>query len=100
MPTVGRRPIVYSDLDFNHHMNNTKYADMLCDFIPDMAGRYVSALSLSYLREATFGDEITVHRQSLSPDGSCFLFKTVSSTTGQICLEAQVELSSVVTPKS
>lgn len=32
--TVGERRIVYSDLDYNMHMNNTKYPNMVCDFLP------------------------------------------------------------------
>ncbi|MBE6703303.1 MAG: acyl-CoA thioesterase [Ruminococcaceae bacterium] len=35
--TVGYRNIVFSDIDYNMHMNNTKYPDMLCDFLPDPA---------------------------------------------------------------
>ena len=37
---IGERKIVYSDLDYNMHMNNTRYPDMLCDFLPtDEIGR-------------------------------------------------------------
>ena len=94
LPVVGQRRTVYSDLDFNRHMNNTKYADMLCDHIPDMEGKYVSSLSMAYLHEAAYGDEITVCRAQAedAPDG--FLFKTLNQS-GVTCLEARITLSGV-----
>lgn len=93
MPCVGHRRIVYSDLDFNHHMNNTRYADMLCDFLPDMDGKYVSSLSLAYLHEAAYGDDITVCRLPAPDRENVFLIRTTNSD-GVVCLEAEVGLSS------
>ncbi len=86
MESVGSRRIVYSDLDYNGHMNNTHYPDMLCDFIPDMISREVIGFSLSYLHEAAFGKTLTVHRSDLGED---FLFRTVDEE-GTTCLEAKV----------
>ncbi len=97
LPIVGHRRILYSDLDFNRHMNNTKYPDMLCDHIPDMEGKYVSSLSLSYLREAAFGDDITVCRASSFEKENCYLFRT-KNPQGITCLEAEVGLSLAPSP--
>ena len=93
METVGSRTIVYSDLDFNRHMNNTKYPDMICDFLPSMDGRWVTSLSLSYLREAAFGDTLTVNRAT-TDDGEGYLIRT-TRPDGAVCLEALVELSPI-----
>lgn len=92
MPVVGHRRILYSDLDFNRHMNNTRYADMLCDHIPDMEGKYVSSLSLSYLREAAFGDDMTVCRVPSPEKENSYLFRT-KNPQGLTRLEAEVGLS-------
>ena len=92
METVGSRAIVYSDLDFNRHMNNTKYPDMICDFLPSMDGHWVTSLSLSYLREAAFGDTLTVSRATKDGDGEGYLIRT-TRPDGAVCLEAEVELS-------
>ncbi len=89
---VGKRCIVYSDLDFNRHMNNTKYPDMICDFLPDMAGKWVTGLSLSYLKEAAFGDALTVRRAEVSPD--TYLVRT-NREDGAVCLEAAISLSDI-----
>lgn len=84
--TVGERCIVWADLDYNLHMNNTKYPDMLADFLPDPLGVRVTGLSLSYLREAAFGDTLTVERADGS-DG-LYYFRTRKGDT--VCLEAMV----------
>ena len=83
---VGERRIVYSDLDYNMHMNNTRYPDMLCDFLPfDRLGE-VRGMTLSYVREAAFGDVLSVERAE--KDGA-YYFRTVNQR-GEVCLEAVV----------
>ena len=89
---VGTRRIVYSDLDFNRHMNNTKYPDMICDFLPSMDGKWVSSLSLSYLREAAFGDTLTIHRAPVPTTPNAYLIRT-TRPDGAVCLEAEIGLS-------
>ena len=86
---VGVRSIVYSDLDYNMHMNNTRYPDMLCDFLPlEEVGR-VKGFVLSYLHEAAFGDRITVLR---GKQNNSYYFRTVNGE-GKVCLEALIELA-------
>ena len=83
---IGERKIVYSDLDYNMHMNNTKYADMLCDFMPYDVIPKIKGISLSYLHEAAFGDNIKIFS---AHDSEKFDFRTVNED-GKVCLEAQV----------
>lgn len=86
LETLGQRRIVYSDLDYNMHMNNTRYPDMLCDFMPlEDVGR-IKGISLSYLREAAFGNVVTV--LGAKRDES-YYFRTLGED-GAVCLEAQV----------
>ncbi len=97
MDDVGERRIMYSDIDFNHHMNNTRYPDMVCDFLPDMTGRWVRTLSLSYMREASYGDTLTVSRTTapapaLDGVSETYLLRT-TRPDGVVCLEAEVGLS-------
>ena len=72
-------------------MNNTKYPDMICDFLPSMDGKWVTSLSLSYLREAAFGDTMTVHRKAADAE-STYLIRT-TRPDGATCLEAEIGLS-------
>ena len=80
------RPIVYSDLDYNMHMNNTRYADMLCDCLPLEEIPSLKCISLSYLHEAAFGDKIKIYSKKTDDRYS---FRTVNQN-GVTCLEAEV----------
>lgn len=83
---VGERRISHADLDYNMHMNNTKYPDTVRDFLPDPLGVRVTGMSLSYHREAAFGDLLCVERAA---DGmGNYYIRTKKD--GVICLEALV----------
>ncbi len=92
METVGERHIVYSDLDFNYHMNNTKYPDMVCDYLPDMKGKFVSSLSLAYMNEGAFGDTLMLQRLTQGNDE--YLVRAMRGD-GKVCLEAAVALKNM-----
>ena len=85
---VGTRKIVYSDIDYNMHMNNTRYPNMLCDFMNIEDTSRICSVSLSYLREASLHDTLIVMRAKV---GECYFFKTLGSD-GKVCLEAEVIL--------
>ncbi len=84
---LGERKIVYSDIDYNMHMNNTKYADMLCDFMPYEKISDIKGISLSYLHEARFGDTVKVYSK-ISEDKKRYSFRTISGNN--TCLEAEI----------
>ena len=86
---VGERTIVYSDIDYNLHMNNTKYPDMLCDFIPFEKVGEIKGFLISYLGEAAIGDKVTVSRAF---DSGVYYFKT-HNQKGKSCIEAEVILN-------
>ena len=71
---VGKRKIVYSDIDYNMHMNNTKYPNMLCDFMELSDTERICGMSLSYLHEAALGDELDV---MCVKDEENYFFRTV-----------------------
>jgi acyl-ACP thioesterase len=86
LTSIGKRRIVYSDLDYNMHMNNTRYPDMLCDYLPiELTGK-ISGMLLSYVHEAAFGDTLEIF--AAESEGTRF-FRTVGES-GETCLEAQI----------
>lgn len=91
MEFVGERRIVYSDIDYNGHMNNTRYPDMLCDFIPEMRESRMTGMVLSYRKEAVFAHTLRVFRAKTE---NGYLLCTVDED-GSICTEGLVQLSSI-----
>ena len=94
---VGRHKVTYADVDVNRHMNNTKYADMLCSYLPDegersaLDGRRVASLSIAYSAEAPLGGEIAIlHAEA---DGAHF-FRTVRGD-GKTNVEARIVLGEI-----
>lgn len=94
MEEVGVRRIGYADIDYNGHMNNTRYPDMLCDFTPDVTKKRVVGLSLSYLHEAAYGKELRILRAPFEETDrdtgerrEGWFFRTLDAD-GVTCLEA------------
>jgi YbgC/YbaW family acyl-CoA thioester hydrolase len=87
MTSVGNRKIVYSDIDYNGHMNNTHYPNMLCDFTPGIRNCRVTGMTLSFLHEAAFDHTLDVLR--LDGEAGEFFFRT-QNKDGIVCLEARV----------
>ena len=85
----GERSIVYSDLDYNIHMNNTRYADMLCDFLPIEEVLKIGGIFMSYVKEAAFGDTLKI--KMYKEDNERFF--TAENQKGETCLEALIILS-------
>lgn len=86
---AGERKIVYSDLDYNMHMNNTRYPDLLCDYLPPETVKQIRGMTLSYLHEAAYGQTMTVW---LAKQHDSYYFRTINEE-GTVCLEAQIQIS-------
>ncbi|MBQ7336502.1 MAG: hypothetical protein IJW92_08535 [Clostridia bacterium] len=84
MELAGERQIVYSDIDYNGHMNNTHYPDLFCDYTPDICGKSVTGMMFSFLHEASYGHVLKVYRME-TEDG--YLFRTVDEN-GTVCTDA------------
>ena len=76
MSEVAKREVYYSDTDINGHMNNTKYLNMLCDFVPDFKDKKLRGANISYVSEAPLGDVLSVLSKV---EGDTVYFRTVRS---------------------
>ena len=88
---VGIKNIKLSDVDYNGHMNNTNYVDMLCDYIPELeAGTHrVTVMRIHFSKEAPLGETIEIKRLR-TPDYK-YLFRTFRSD-GELNVEAEFTL--------
>ncbi len=86
---VGKFTVGYSVCDRNMHMNNTRYPDMLCDFIPGVEKMRLKELSLSYLAEGHLGETLTVYKAVNPTDGS-YIFRTIRDSDGKIGIEGRL----------
>lgn len=60
--TMHLRQVKYSDLDYNRHVNNALYADMVCDSVPVdlLVEREIKRFGILYHHEATAGQVIDI----------------------------------------
>ncbi|MBE6636008.1 MAG: hypothetical protein E7617_07420 [Ruminococcaceae bacterium] len=84
---VGKYKVAYSDIDRNRHVNNTKYPDIFANFLP-MNRRMIDEITISYVNEAQFGDELDVYVDNA--DGVWYLRTVLPS--GKVNAEAMLHL--------
>lgn len=58
----GTHTVALSQLDFNGHLNNTRYADIVFDHLPADTVARMSGFSIAFQHEAKCGDVLTLTR--------------------------------------
>lgn len=90
--TVGRERATYSRTDLNRHMNNTVYADILCDYLPPQAleQHRIKKLVVNYHKEILQGEEVAIllHQWEETP----LIFYGCGQANEKTCFEAQITL--------
>lgn len=86
---LGTEAAGYSRCDQNRHMNNTRYADILCDYLPPerFQNGPIRELRVSYHREVPMGGRLDLWSRQTAPDGCYFLGRSGE----QDCFEAAVQ---------
>lgn len=87
LAAAGTYRVRRSDLDRNGHMNNTHYADLLCDFVPErIAERKITEVHLHFSGECRLGDEITLSA-SCTEQTACVVGQTERGRAfaGKLC---------------
>lgn len=85
---VGERTIQYADADRNFHLNNTRYPDMFCSFLPTMAHKRVISFNINFLSEALLGETEKIY---LGTDDDTYYFRSVRPS-GAVNAEAEILL--------
>ena len=62
--------VKYSDIDINGHVNSMRHIEHLIDSfdLSYFQKKSISKFEIIYLTESAFGDELTIHKQEISPD--------------------------------
>lgn len=85
---AGEHTVRYSETDYIRHMNNTRYLDMLCDFIPGINSLFVNSIGIKFKAEAPLGEKLQVYRGQV---GNTYYFRTIRED-GQINVEAEIDV--------
>ena len=82
----GQHTVVLSELDFNGHLNNTRYADILFDVLPPDTEEHMHGFSVTFAHEARHADVLALSR-ARDAEGNW----TVTAQNGeQTCFMARV----------
>lgn len=87
--TTISRPVVYSDIDFNRHVNTLRYVDMIFDTLPlDIIEKSEALrMDINFLAEARYGEIISIGSVC---DGGKWQFE-ISSDSGKTICRAMIE---------
>lgn len=88
MESAGHWAVRPSDTDWNNHLNNAAYLDILSDFLPQGVGiERLGLVSVCFLSQALVGDNIEVLRMQ---SGNTLYFRGVHERG--VCFEASAEV--------
>lgn len=83
------RPVVYSDIDFNRHVNTLRYIDLIFDNIPLELIEQNNGLriDINFIAEARYGEVLTT---GWSNEGNEWYFE-ISSSANKVLCRAKLE---------
>lgn len=79
--------VVYSDIDFNRHVNTMRYLEMMVDMLPieSFAQPHSVRIDLHFIKESVYGQSLTV---GLRQEGPISLFEITSDDGAAVCRAA------------
>ena len=88
---VGEKTVLYGDIDRNNHMNNTRYVDMICDFLPDVENKRIRSFTVNYVTESKLGEKLHIYHIN---NGECDYFCAVKAD-GTHSVDVVMELEKI-----
>ena len=80
--------VVFSDIDENLHMNNTRYSDICLDAIGGTQ-EFIEEVSVDFLSEARLGDELVI---KYTLKGDRYFFVAENKNTEKRCFTAEIKI--------
>ena len=92
MATTHLRQIKYTDLDYNHHVNNAVYADIVCDVLPErlMLRREPRQFGIMFEREAKLGQIVEIDTIPFQQEDGSPAYYVGGIVNGGHCFEAEL----------
>lgn len=86
--------IGYSDIDFNGHLNNSKYVDYIMDCFPveEHKNHTIKSIDLNFNQEALPGDSITLFKDISSLEEHLIYIEGVSLTGNNVVFKSLVTI--------
>lgn len=83
------RPVVYSDIDFNRHVNTLRYIDLIFDNVPlELIEKNEGLrIDINFIAEALYGETLTI---CWAQEGNIWNFE-ISSSPERVLCRAKVE---------
>lgn len=94
---VYNKVIGYSDIDFNGHLNNSKYVDFIMDCFPvDSHKNYIlHSLDLQFNHEALPGETITLFKDTSRLEENLIYIEGSKEESNQVVFKAEVSIAPV-----
>lgn len=91
---VYKKAIGYSDIDFNGHINNSRYVDYIMDcFTVENHKLFgVKSLEINYLNEVLPGDNIILNRDISALNSNLLYIEGKSENHNKIVFKSQIEI--------
>ena len=88
---AGERSAAYSDIDFNGHMNNSRYVQWIQDILEpgEIALSKTMRLDINYLREVKLGETLELWKAPIPPRGGAAV---EGRRSGQAVFRAELRL--------
>jgi acyl-ACP thioesterase len=93
LETEYRKLIGYSDIDFNGHINNSKYVDYAMDcFDVKMHKKYgVKSIEINYIDEALPEDVLVLYKNISPLNANLSYIEGMNEKSGKIVFKSQIE---------
>lgn len=91
----GSHTVFYRDIDYNGHMNNARYPDVICGFLPfsELKGKRVEEISISFMHEAALGETVKGFYATDVAEKDVFYVRTVRLSDESTNIEARIKLT-------
>lgn len=90
-----QKVIGYSDVDFNEHLNNSKYVDYIMDcFMIDEHKKYqLKSIEVHFTNEALPGDTITLQKDTYEADSGLIFIQGINEKDQKIVFKSQIYIN-------